>query len=221
MHFNMKENKFPRASETTQQRRDHIIQAATRVIAEEGLPALSVRSVANRAGCSRGLVEHYFRNKTALLVASNDWANDVYLERVDAAVGAMTGLEALDLRLRNLIPYNETIHNEWKVRIAFWHQGITIPSVEESNNRSFYSVYNAILADMRQAQASGEIATTIPLVVTSELLLMTVIGLCVCTMNDAKLRKKAPLDRRLAMITGFLKTGDVAALAVGDPETDY
>lgn len=217
----MKETSYPKASETTQQRRDYIVQAATRVIAKDGLSALSVRAVASSAGCSRGLVEHYFRNKTALLVASNDWANRVYLERVNAAVGTKTGLEALELRLRNLIPYNETIHNEWKVRIAFWHQGITIPSVEEANNRSFYFVYNAILEDMRQAQANGEILTTLPLVVTSELLLMTVIGLCVCSMNDSKLRQKAPLDRRMAMIIGFLKTGDVAALEVGDPETDY
>jgi len=217
----MKETSFPKAAETTQQRRDHIIQAATRVIAEDGLSTLSVRTVATRSGCSRGLVEHYFRNKTALLIASNDWANRVYLERVEAAVSTMSGLEALEHRLRNLIPYNDTSHHEWKVRIAFWHQGSTIPSVEESNNRSFYSVYNAILADMRQAQAKGEIATTMPLVVTSELLLMTVIGLCVCCMNDSKLRKKAPLDRRLAMMMGFLKTGDVAALEVGDPTKDY
>ena len=221
MDLSMKETTFPRASDTTQERRDYIVKAATRVIATEGLPALSVRGVAKSAGCSRGLVEHYFRNKTALLVASNDWANNVYLERVNAAVGAMTGLEALELRLRNLIPYNDTIHDEWKIRIAFWHQGITIPLVEESNNRSFYSVYNAILADMRQAQETDKIATTIPLVETSELLLMTVVGLCVCSMNDSKLRQKAPLDRRLAMIMGFLKTADVAALTVGDPKTDY
>ncbi len=217
----MKESKFPKASDATQQRREHIIQAATKVIANEGLPGLSVRSAANEAGCSRGLVEHYFRNKTALLVASNDWANAVYLERVDAAVGAMTGLEALKLRLQNLLPYNETTYDEWKVRVAFWHQGNTIPSVEESNNRSFYAVYNAILADMRQAQATGEIATVIPLVVTSELLLMTVIGLCVSCMNASKLRQKAPLDRRIAMMMGFLKTGDASALEVGNPETDY
>ena len=217
----MKKNTFPKASDSTQQRRDHIVHAATRVIAEDGLSALSVRAVASRAGCSRGLVEHYFGNKTALLVASNDWANKVYLERVNAVVGSKTGLEALELRLRDLIPYNETIHNEWKVRIAFWHQGVTIPSVEEANNRSFYFVYNAILEDMRQAQANGEIVNTIPLVVTSELLLMTVVGLCVCSMNDSKLRQKEPLDRRLTMMMGFLKTADVAALQVGDSETDY
>jgi AcrR family transcriptional regulator len=217
----MKASSFPKATESTQQRRDHIVQAATTVIARDGLPALSVRAVAKCAGCSRGLVEHYFRNKAALLIAANDWKNKAYLQRVEAAAGAKSGLEALELRLRNLVPYNETIQNEWKVRMAFWHQGISINTIKETNNQSFYAVYNALLEDMRQAQAAGEIASTIPLVETSELLLMMVIGLCVFAMNDAKLRKKAPLDRRLEMILGFLKTADVASLVVGDPAKDY
>lgn len=217
----MKESKFPKASNTTQERREHIIQAATKVIARDGLTALSIRSAANEAECSRGLVEHYFKNKAALLIASNDWANKVYMERVESAVGTISGLGALELRLRNLLPYTDTIRDEWKVRIAFWHQGITIPSVEDSNNRSFYTVYNAILEDMRKAQTTGEIASTIPLVVSSELLLMTVIGLCVSCLNDPKLRQQAPLDRRIAIILGFLKTGEAASLEVGNPETDY
>lgn len=221
MDSTTKEGAFPRVSDSTQERREHIIQAATGVIAREGLAALSVRSVATAAGCSRGLVEHYFRNKNALLVASNDWANATYLKRVQTAVDKKSGLQALELRLRNLIPYTDTIYDEWKVRVAFWHQGVTLPLVEEANNRSFYEVYHAILEDMRQAQAAGELAAGIPLRVTSELLLMTMIGLCMSSINDTKLRRKAPLDRRLAMILGFLKTGDAAALEVGDPETEY
>lgn len=208
-------------AQSTQQRREHIILAATRIVAEQGLSTLSVRTVASKAGCSRGLVEHYFRNKSLLLIASNDWANAVYLKRVEAAVGDKSGLEALEIRLRNLLPYNEIIEDEWKVRIAFWHQGATMPSVEEANSRSFYAVYTAILDDMNKAQAAGQIAAKIPLRVASELLLMTVIGLCTSSMNDARLRAKVPLDRRIKMLMGFLKTADVAALEVGDPEVDY
>ena len=221
MNQNVNKISFPKATDTTQQRREFIVQAATGVIANEGLTALSVRSVAKAAGCSRGLVEHYFGNKTTLLVASNDWANKVYLARVEGAVGAATGLAALEVRLRNLLPYNNAILDEWKVRIAFWHQGITIPSVEESNNRSFFAVYSAILNDMREAQARQEISTTIPVVVTSELAMFTVIGLCISCINDPELRKKAPLDRRIQMIIGFLKTGNAASLEVGDPDTEY
>lgn len=212
---------FPKASETTEKRRNHIVHSATKVIAEQGLPALSVRNVASAAGCSRGLVEHYLGNKTAILVASNDWANKAYLDRVRSAVGASTGLVALEIRLRNLLPYDNTILDEWKVRISFWHQGISIPSVEETNNRSFFEVYSAILNDMTEARERNEIASGVPLKVTSELLLFTLIGLCTSCISDPELRKKAPLDRRIAMIVGFLKTGNAASLEVGDPDTEY
>lgn len=205
----------------TKKRRDDIVIAATNIVATQGMTTLSVRTVASQAGCSRGLVEHYFRNKTALLVASNDWTNEQYLKRVKTAVGNKTGLKALELRLRNLLPYDEIIHDEWKVRVAFWHQGITIPLVEEANNRSFYSVYSAILEDMRAAQVAGEIAAKIPLRETSELLLMTVIGLCTSSLNDSQLRSKKPLDRRMQMLFGFLKTADVTAFKVGNPDIDY
>lgn len=156
-----------------------------------------------------------------MLIAANAWADEVYLSRVETAVGTKTGLEALEVRLRNLLPYNEAVHDEWKVRIAFWHQGNTISSVEQSNSQSFHAVYSAILADMRQAQAQGEIASAIPVIVTSELLLFTVIGLCTSCLNNAKLRHKASLDRRMLMFMAFLKTANVSALEVGDPEVDY
>ena len=217
----MNKSSFPKASETTEKRRNHIIESATKVIADQGLPALSVRNVADAAGCSRGLVEHYLGNKTAILVASNDWANRAYLDRVSSDVGTSTGLAALEIRLRNLLPYDKNILDEWKVRISFWHQGITIPSVEETNNRSFFEVYTAILSDITEAKDRNEIASAIPLKVTSELLLFTLIGLCTSCISDQKLRKKAPLDRRIAMIMGFLKTADVASLEVGDPDVEY
>ena len=217
----MHQNPTSKTHKASPQRRENIVTAATSIIATEGLAKLSVRTVATQAGCSRGLVEHYFKNKAALLSGANDWANTLYLARVEKAVGAKTGINALEIRLRNLLPFSSITHDEWKVRIAFWHQGITLPSVEETNNRSFFTVYNAIYADMRIAQAEGQIDAAFPLQVASELLLMTVIGLCTSCMNDAKLRRKKPLERRLSMLMTFLKTADVASLEVGDPAVDY
>lgn len=205
----------------TNNRRDKIVLATTNIIATDGLTTLSVRTVAARADCSRGLVEHYFKNKTALLIAAEEWANSRYLERVNAAVGELTGLKALEIRLQNLIPYKTIVLDEWKIRVAFWHQGISIPLVEESNNRSFYTVYNPILEDVRHAHALGEIDKSIPIVETAEMLLFMIIGLCTSCINDATLRQKQPLDRRVKMMLGFLKTGKATAFAVGDPAVDY
>ncbi|GEM_PF-2160382 len=217
----MKEASFPKVSDTTHQRREHILQAATQVIAQDGLSGFSVRTVAKKAGCSRGLVEHYFRNKASLLLASAEWADEQYLHRVNAAVAAKSGLSALEVRLRCLLPYDDITLHDWKVRVAFWHQGTTLTSLEGASNRSFYTVYNAILKDLKDAQEKGEIAVEIPVRVTSEMLLLAVMGLCVSCLNNPQLRTKKPLDRRMTMFLNFLKSGNVADLEVGDPEVEY
>lgn len=198
----------------TEGRREQIVKAATDIIATQGLTALSIRTVATRAECSRGLVEHYFRGKTALLVAAKDWANNAYLDRVSHVVGTLSGLSALEVRLRNLLPYDAVMLDEWKVRVAFWHQGTTTPIVEDRNNQSFFTIYSAILGDIRHAQTTNEIAKNIPLDATSEMLLFMIMGLSTCCINDANLRKADSLDRRVKMIIGLLKTGDLTALGV-------
>lgn len=220
----MARTRFPKVSDTTHERRAHILAATAALIAREGLQGISVRAVADRAGCSRGLVEHYFRNKTELLLAANRSVNETYLERVAGAVGDLTGLAALEVRLRSLLPYTQTVLDEWRVRLVFWHQAgqeHTDPVLTKNNNESFYAAYNEILADVRYAQEHGEIPDTVPLIVTSELVLLLVMGIATACLGNAQLRQQRPLDRRVEMIIGLLKSGHVSALQVGDPETEY
>lgn len=51
-------------------RRTQILDGVWQVIVEDGLTAMSVRSVAAAAGVSAGRVQHYFPTKTALVRAS-------------------------------------------------------------------------------------------------------------------------------------------------------
>ncbi len=59
-------------------RRQHILEAATRVFAERGYDRATVRAVAKAAGIADGTVYNYFENKEALLLAVLD-----SLDRVD------------------------------------------------------------------------------------------------------------------------------------------
>lgn len=217
----MIQKRFPKVSDTAQERRDHIIESATQLIASDGLEGVSVRAVADRAGCSRGLVEHYFSNKAALLSAANRWANEAYLKRVAQAVGSLKGLAALEVRLGNLLPYTQAELDEWRVRLVFWRQTSTDTEPEQEYNRAFHPVYREILADMLYAQDQGEIPASVPLLETSELMLFFVIGLGTTCLRTPQLREKRPLNRRVEMILGLLKSGNVSALQVGDPNVEY
>ena len=217
----MVQKRFPKVSDTAQERREHIIESATQLIASHGLQGVSMRAVADRAGCSRGLVEHYFSNKAALLSAANHWANETYLKRVAQAVGSLTGLAALEVRLGNLLPYTQAELDEWRVRLVFWRQASTDTAPEQEYNLAFHPVYREILADMLYAQRQGEIPVSVPILETSELVLFFVIGLGTTCLRTSQLREKRPLDRRVEMLIGLLKSGSVSALQVGDPNVEY
>lgn len=217
----MRHTRFPRVADGTHERRIHIIESTAALIASEGLAGISVRSVAQHAGCSRGLVEHYFKSKTELLDAADRWVNESYLARVASEVGELSGLRALEARLRKLLPYTEAVLNEWRVRLEFWRETTMDPAPEHYKSESFYAAYEQMLTDMRQAQACGEIHASVPLLETSELILFFVIGIATACLRTERLRQQRPLDRRVEMIIGMLKTGALAALRVGDPEIEF
>jgi AcrR family transcriptional regulator len=212
---------FPKVADTAEERRAHIVEAAVQLIAQRGLAGVSVRTVADRAGCSRGLVEHYFRSKADLIMAANRRVNEAYLERLAAAMGSLNGLAALEAQLRNLLPFTTESLDEWRVRTVFFRQGSTEPLIAKDNNESFHAVYNEILGAMRHAQQHGEIPAWVPVLETSEMVLFFVIGVATVCLTSAQLREKRPLDRRVEMLIALLKTGNVIGLQVGDPEIEY
>ena len=50
-----------------QQRREQIAAALMRVVANDGLEAVSLRHVAAEAGVTAGMVQHYFPSKEAMM----------------------------------------------------------------------------------------------------------------------------------------------------------
>jgi AcrR family transcriptional regulator len=71
-------------------RRQHILDAATRVFAAKGFDRATIRDVARRAGVADGTIYNYFPNKTALLLGILDRLNETAQrrEQLGAAAGA-------------------------------------------------------------------------------------------------------------------------------------
>jgi len=68
-------------------RRDQIVDAATAIIAEQGLPNLSLSEIEKRAGMSRGQLTYYFPAKEDILLA----VFDRLLERMYQRIGTPEG----------------------------------------------------------------------------------------------------------------------------------
>lgn len=63
----------------------HLLDGVMTVLAEQGVGALSVRSVAAAAGVSPAQVQYYYRTKSDLVRAGFDYAGEQFLEDLAAA----------------------------------------------------------------------------------------------------------------------------------------
>ena len=96
-----------------------IADAAIRVVARQGLDRLSVRNVARQAGVAPGTVQHHYRTRAQLLDAALARVVERQLRRVDEGGGDDSGIGALRLGLRALLPVDEPRREEAIVWIAF------------------------------------------------------------------------------------------------------
>jgi AcrR family transcriptional regulator len=76
-------------------RRAEIAEALWRVVAREGIEAATIRAVAAEAGWSRGIVEHYFDSKDALVLYACRLALERTLTLVKQRHETLAGRDAL------------------------------------------------------------------------------------------------------------------------------
>jgi len=107
---------MPRVADK-QERRDQVVDAAFRVIARDGLAGTSMRAVAQEAGCTIGLINHWFTSRDDLIEATFDRAIAVELERATAiATDPSAFIEAAG----EFLPVDERRRDEAKIWIAFY-----------------------------------------------------------------------------------------------------
>lgn len=122
------------------------------VVAESGLEHTTLRTVAARHGCTKGMVQHYFADKEELLLAALDYIEDRCEARLPEEGGDMEGLELLQARLMAQLPVNDDLLDEWRVRLAFFTLAGQSGEVREVLAERQAERRNAGLRLLRQAQ---------------------------------------------------------------------
>jgi AcrR family transcriptional regulator len=113
------------------ERREQVVEAAFRVIARDGLAGTSMRSVAKEAGCTIGLINHWFASRDDLIEATFDRAIEVELERAAAIASDPTSyIEAA----RQFLPVDARRRDEAKIWIAFY--AMVVCGTEHEDRRS-------------------------------------------------------------------------------------
>ena len=102
------------------------------VLAERGLTGLTVRAVAERAGCTTGLVFHTFESKQALLVHARKLLFERAAARVDEIEARCASpFEALTSVTRALLTLDRNGSEEARVWISFVAAALSEPRLVE------------------------------------------------------------------------------------------
>jgi len=101
-----------------EQRRDEIALIACRVVAQHGFEQATIVRIARAAGCTTGMIAHYFETKQDIIVA----ALRLILRRIEERLAHAGGTADLLTLLSEALPIDDTRYTECAVWMSFWGQ---------------------------------------------------------------------------------------------------
>jgi AcrR family transcriptional regulator len=116
------------------QRRRELAEIVADIVLQQGLEAVTIRSVAEAAGYSTAIVSHYFASKRDLLFYSYRAAEARATGRLEAVAGA--GCDAGQI-LESLLPLNAQARRDWTVWAVFWGAAIADPAFSAEQKFQF------------------------------------------------------------------------------------
>jgi TetR/AcrR family transcriptional regulator, transcriptional repressor of bet genes len=142
-------------------RREQICRAAATVIAREGFAGTTLRKVADEAGVSTGMLNHYFTNRQDLLTQTLIFVSERTQTRTrEAMEGIPAGWDRLYAMLDTALE-DEVDRNEgWRVWINAYGEAVHLPELRrtiESRLQSWYPVIDHALEGLVPPEPPGSI----------------------------------------------------------------
>lgn len=153
-----------------------------RLIARAGLDAVTVRDVAEGAGCSTAIVSHYFHNKKDLLYLTYRATIDQASERADRALADSGG--DVKAYLAEIMPLDEERVTEWKIWLAFWAKAVSDEEIAADQRACVLRTRGRILAVLDELSARGDLLPGVDRAHAARHVLAAITGMAVQVMFD-------------------------------------
>lgn len=133
------------------ERKTAIVDAAWRLIADEGYDAVTIRRLAKELGGATGRVTNYFDTKDDILIAVLDELTASHqsgLARLSEALDAAgPDVDAITTALVESLPLDDERIRDWKSWLTFWGRASISPLVAE-RHRLIYADWRRCLGAM-------------------------------------------------------------------------
>lgn len=134
-----------------QERRETISQAVWHVVSESGLEALTLRAVAGAAGCTTGMVTHYFSDKKMLLAHARAEMHRRMAARIDTLPVGVSARDTLCAVAEQALPLDSERHLEAVIWSQFLLTTRHDPTLLAEHIRSHASWIQRLTALVRAA----------------------------------------------------------------------
>ena len=149
-----------------EEQQERISQAVWEVMAESGPQKLTLRGVAERAGCTTGLVLHTFPDKKALLIHARQLLHERTSARMDelAALNLAPAEELRELLMQANMSHSSDKQHDARVWLGFLASALGEPeltAVHVAANRDFIARVESLVARALPSADAALTATTL------------------------------------------------------------
>jgi AcrR family transcriptional regulator len=198
--------------------RERIVEAATRVVAAEGVQGATVRAIAAAAGVSTGFITHYFEDKHELIVAVLARNNQVAARRVLHAARTGTGLERLRAAVAAVLPLDAARRESWQVWVAVWGHASPEDELAEGYRAGWTGLRTIFAELLEQARSEGELRDGIDVSYEAERLVTMLAGTGLLAGVEAPTGARLPARRMLEeQLASLARNEPLATAARGRP----
>jgi len=185
-----------------EERRRLIAEAVRRIAADRGLEAVSLGEVAAEAGISKGLVQHYFPAKDAMLRYTTATLHEQVESRI--ANGATEGAPTVRAMVLALLPVDDTSRTDALVANAFLVRALKDPEIADRFRAGHAQLREALAAMVTGAQTAGDLSADLDPMLEADLLLALISGLGDAVLLGHRTPKEAAalVDHHLSRLTG-------------------
>jgi AcrR family transcriptional regulator len=139
-----------------EERRADLREAVWRLASRDGLEAVTVRGVADEAGCSTGALVHYFDDKEELLLFAFRTVAERVMRRVAAAEeGTTDPLELARAMLLEGLPLDRDRQAEVRVWFAFLGLALTRPALARDQRVTYRAWRDRVAEHLAAAKEQG------------------------------------------------------------------
>lgn len=144
-----------------EERRRELGKLAYELITDSGYDAATFRALADAAGCTTGMIVHYFPSRDDILLGALAHAEGGTRERMDYCLHHYEGIEALRQCLYAVMPADRKLGRQWRLWISFWSRATTNDIVNQRLSQAYAEARSRWADFIAKAQAAGDIAKTL------------------------------------------------------------